>query len=59
MARAGPTALVHREGVLNPGLNGTPVTLFFLLAGRLNLHKLPAETPFDAKVAVSHAVIKR
>ena len=25
----------------------------------LNLHKLPAETPFDAQIAVSHAVVQR
>ena len=31
----------------------------FLLAGGFNLHELPAETPFDAKIAVSHAVVER
>jgi hypothetical protein len=35
------------------------VNSLFLSAGRLNLHKLPAETPFDAKITVSHAVVKR
>ena len=39
---------------------GSPAAeLFFLFAGTLNLHKLPAETPFDAKIAVSDAVVKR
>src|ERR1700674_2494509 len=33
--------------------------LFFLFPGTLNLHKLPAETPFDAKIAVSDAVVNR
>src|SRR5579864_519808 len=33
--------------------------LFLLFAGRLNLHELPAETPFDAKIAVSHVVVSR
>jgi hypothetical protein len=33
--------------------------LFFLPADWLNLHELPAESPFDAKIAMSHAMVKR
>jgi hypothetical protein len=30
-----------------------------LLADRLNLHELPAEPPFDAKIAMRHAMVQR
>src|SRR5271169_2981652 len=38
---------------------GAGATLFFLLARWLSLHILPAEAPFDAKIAVSYAVVER
>jgi hypothetical protein len=30
-----------------------------LLADWLNVHELPAEPPFDAKIAMRHAVVER
>ena len=48
----------YREEILESGLDATAVKLFFLFAGKMNLHKLPAETPLDAKIPASHAVVK-
>jgi len=33
--------------------------LSFRFAGKPDLHKLPAKPPFDAEIAVSHAVVER
>jgi hypothetical protein len=33
--------------------------LFFLLVDWLNLHELPAEPTFDAKIAMGHAIVER
>jgi hypothetical protein len=37
----------------------TLAQLFFFLVDWLDLHELPAKPPFDAKIAMSHAVIER
>src|ERR1700684_562361 len=41
-----------------PAIISGPRSLFFLLADRLDLHELPAEPPFDTKIAMSHAMVK-
>jgi hypothetical protein len=35
------------------------VKLFFLWAAWLNLYELPAESPFDTKMAATHAMVER
>jgi hypothetical protein len=38
---------------------GSLPRFFFSLADWLNLHELPAEPPFDAKIAMRHAMVER
>src|SRR5580700_2324168 len=39
--------------------HGMPERLFYLRVRGLNLHILPAEAPFDAKIPVRHARVQR